>query len=544
LKIQLRLMSVIIPVLIIVHGVTALFTNIMSTSALEDQTRENANLLSNSYSLQINSRIDQYQNISRDLASAVITSINIERTLQEVRKRYPQFTHVFYTPANGQILDLSPYQSELVGFNLKEMASWQRAYDNKQPTLSEPGEYFGQKSLIFYAPALLSYVQNQIPTVEGMVALVLPLENLFEGIGHSTKDNSLSVFVSDSRGILIHHDDPEMILFGSISSLSSTQSLDSVTQSMVEQKTGFATYSDRDGRKFISFSPIPSARWSLGVTSTYGDITSEITRITLINMIIVFVGILISVIIVYFVVHTVVHPIEILTSLTQKIAMGDRTILTTLETSSEIGQLSESINSMVLELRNSQEKLEAIVEERTMELKVTNEELEQTVEELNAANASLGNTRDNLEQMVEERTGQLQKAQNYISNIINSMPSILIGINKEGIITQWNHEAEHQMNLSSDEAINQSIEHVIPHMTSLMDPVFETMKSKKEYKMLKNKRLKGGKAIFEDVTVFPLIANGVDGAVIRVDDVTDRVMLEESFRQSQKMDAIGQLAGE
>jgi signal transduction histidine kinase len=47
---------------------------------------------------------------------------------------------------------------------------------------------------------------------------------------------------------------------------------------------------------------------------------------------------------------------------------------------------------------------------------------------------------------------------------------------------------------------------------------------------------------YEDITIFPLAANGVEGAVIRVDDVTERVRLEDMMIQSEKMLSIGGLA--
>jgi len=47
---------------------------------------------------------------------------------------------------------------------------------------------------------------------------------------------------------------------------------------------------------------------------------------------------------------------------------------------------------------------------------------------------------------------------------------------------------------------------------------------------------------FEDITIFPLTANGVQGAVIRVDDITEQVRLEEMMIQSEKMLSVGGLA--
>lgn len=47
---------------------------------------------------------------------------------------------------------------------------------------------------------------------------------------------------------------------------------------------------------------------------------------------------------------------------------------------------------------------------------------------------------------------------------------------------------------------------------------------------------------YTDITIYPLVANGVDGAVIRIDDVTEQVRMEEVMIQSEKMMSVGGLA--
>ncbi|OPZ60904.1 MAG: Sporulation kinase A [Deltaproteobacteria bacterium ADurb.Bin510] len=51
-----------------------------------------------------------------------------------------------------------------------------------------------------------------------------------------------------------------------------------------------------------------------------------------------------------------------------------------------------------------------------------------------------------------------------------------------------------------------------------------------------------GEIVYNDITIFPLIANGIAGAVIRIDDVTERVKIEEMIVQSEKMLSVGGLA--
>lgn len=138
---------------------------------------------------------------------------------------------------------------------------------------------------------------------------------------------------------------------------------------------------------------------------------------------------------------------------------------------------------------------------------------------------------------------ELRKAQNYISNIINSMPSTLIGVDSEGKVTQWNNEAQRTTGLSMKEALGRPLPEVIPRLKDEMEYVYNAMETKKVYSDSRPVVINERETRYEDVTIYPLVANGVLGAVIRIDDVTKDFQLQEQLNQSQKMDAIGQLAG-
>ncbi|MCP5046950.1 MAG: PAS domain S-box protein [bacterium] len=137
---------------------------------------------------------------------------------------------------------------------------------------------------------------------------------------------------------------------------------------------------------------------------------------------------------------------------------------------------------------------------------------------------------------------ELVRAKNYISNIIDSMPSVLVGIDPDGIITQWNLEAERATGLPAKDAVGQPHEKVAPRLAGEMKRVGEAMQTRKMRSDPRQARKEDGETRYEDVTVYPLIANGVEGAVIRIDDVTEQVRLEEMMVQSEKMLSIGGLA--
>jgi len=136
----------------------------------------------------------------------------------------------------------------------------------------------------------------------------------------------------------------------------------------------------------------------------------------------------------------------------------------------------------------------------------------------------------------------LQKARNYIENIINSMPSVLVGVDVDSRITQWNREAELVTGLAKDQAVGQPLYTAIPHLSLEMKRVKDAMKSRVVQANLKRARQEDGRTLYEDITVYPLTANGIEGAVIRIDDITEKVNLEEMMIQSEKMLSVGGLA--
>lgn len=131
---------------------------------------------------------------------------------------------------------------------------------------------------------------------------------------------------------------------------------------------------------------------------------------------------------------------------------------------------------------------------------------------------------------------------NYLSNIINSMPSVLVGVDMDGCITHWNAAAEQKTGVGSDEARGQRLDAVLPAMKQQLDQLRQSMRTRAVSTQAKVARVVDGEQRYEEVTVYPLVSNGVEGAVIRVDDVTDRVRIEEMMVQSEKMLSVGGLA--
>ncbi len=137
---------------------------------------------------------------------------------------------------------------------------------------------------------------------------------------------------------------------------------------------------------------------------------------------------------------------------------------------------------------------------------------------------------------------ELQRLRNYLFNIINSMPSVLVGVDVKGRVTQWNKQAERLTGISYDSARQQPLETVFPQLIDEAGHIRRAIRDRQVIRDPKIVRRTDSGVRYEEVTIFPLQANGMEGAVIRVDDVTERVRLEEMMIQSEKMLSVGGLA--
>nr|WP_320193140.1 PocR ligand-binding domain-containing protein [uncultured Desulfobacter sp.] len=136
----------------------------------------------------------------------------------------------------------------------------------------------------------------------------------------------------------------------------------------------------------------------------------------------------------------------------------------------------------------------------------------------------------------------LRENEQLLANILDSMPSVIVGVDGKGIVTQWNHRAEQATGMSFKKAHSKPLAKVFPQLSHEMNRIQTSIRDHRVLRESKVPREHRGETRYEDVTIYPLVANGVEGAVIRVDDVTDRVHMEEMMIQNEKILSVGGLA--
>lgn len=137
---------------------------------------------------------------------------------------------------------------------------------------------------------------------------------------------------------------------------------------------------------------------------------------------------------------------------------------------------------------------------------------------------------------------ELQRLRNFLADIIDTMPSILIGVDAGGKITQWNRRASEASGVSAEDAMGRPLADAFPQIGMAISWAGESVKAGEVGFYPKQKRrTRAGETRYEDVTIYPL-SDAMGGAVIRVDDITERMRLEEVMIQNEKMVSVGGLA--
>jgi len=141
---------------------------------------------------------------------------------------------------------------------------------------------------------------------------------------------------------------------------------------------------------------------------------------------------------------------------------------------------------------------------------------------------------------------KLQAAHAETELFLNSIPSIVIGLDAEGQITRWNRTAVLTLGLSPEAVLGRKIldcgiQWLHPEMAA---EVARWLNSPRSYRSEDLAYEREGQVRFLGVVVRRLPSEEGEPAsfILTGTDVTERKVLEDQLRQAQKLEAIGQLA--
>lgn len=137
---------------------------------------------------------------------------------------------------------------------------------------------------------------------------------------------------------------------------------------------------------------------------------------------------------------------------------------------------------------------------------------------------------------------EIRFTSNYLESILDSMPSLIIGVDDQHRVVQWNNRSEIYLNIQREDAINKKLCSLTPIINAyheMINRVIQTGVPDLVSGLIVSIE---GKDYYFDLIVYPVKVREKNGAVIRMDDVTTQIRMEQMMVQTEKMMSVGGLA--
>jgi len=226
-------------------------------------------------------------------------------------------------------------------------------------------------------------------------------------------------------------------------------------------------------------------------------------------LIIAIIAFILATIIGFLLSRAITQPLEKLNHGTKIIGSGNLTHRISLKAKNEFGILAQSFNKMTQELQDTL---------------ASRDELNQEVAERKQAQTELENLKY------------------YLNELLDAMPSMVIGVDKQGIVTHWNRQAIISTNITIEKAIGHKLEKLLTLFPTHTETVLNAIAANKDLRLSKINYTILNQNYYADLFVYPLTAKGIEGSVIRIDDITEQVQMQQAVFQTEKMLSVGSLA--
>lgn len=200
----------------------------------------------------------------------------------------------------------------------------------------------------------------------------------------------------------------------------------------------------------------------------------------------------------------------------------------------EIGMLADKFNNMlgIIETHSTQINAES---NKAKASKLRAIELSKKMHEMNEKLSTEIKQRTNAEQDISE-------LQQYLNNIIESMPSAIIAVDAQLQIIQCNSNAQELFGIQHETILQRPLKEACTHLQDYYDPIHYSVTDQQVLKIERIALQYDSSTRLFDLIIYPLKNSLNPGAVIRIDDVSQRVRMEEVLVQNEKMMSLGGLA--
>ncbi len=306
-----------------------------------------------------------------------------------------------------------------------------------ETVISDPMVSKASNKLIF---SIAAPVRDNYGKIIGVFGGTKELTELSEMVGSIKVGKTGYAFMAGKDGLVIAHPDPNQILkFNLVEDKNKT--LTEIGKKAVQgnKETGYCELNG--AQRIISYAPVKATGWPVFVTVEYDEAAANVTALRNYAAVVGFVAVLIISGVVLSLINIIISPVKKMVEATKKVAEGNLGTRLNSTSEDEIGELSQSFNTMIENLKQiisrvrqasdtvaaSSQQMSAISEEIASSSQNQSAATEQTLSSMEELDASIQNISRNVQEVTVSIAGVaklIEDMEKSVDNISGSMEQV------------------------------------------------------------------------------------------------------------------------
>jgi methyl-accepting chemotaxis protein len=337
-----------------------------------------------------------------------IKSMDWERqynNLKPISDEDPQIESLFIVEPDGTMKDTNQFETSVAS-----QSYFQQVTENRKQVFSEPTESFetGRPITIIASPIFRD------DEFVGIVGAVVALDILQEMAAEMDISGNGYGMILDQDGNVLAHPNDEYL--GNQNILADQgQGFENTYNNFIENSSGYEQYQLEGESWQAAYATVAGVNWTVALTARESELFAPLSIIRNSSVLAAAAAILIGILVSYLIARSIVNPIRSVARVADKVAAGDLTQRVAVEDfnvnkNDELGQLLQSINSMVSSLQEIINK----VKTTAGELAASSEELSASGSQVEKNAEEVGNSIENVAAGAEEQSAQIEEISSSI----------------------------------------------------------------------------------------------------------------------------------